>query len=535
MRRIPLLLTFLSGLVVLAWWLPNRLHNPLAGDFGGKFNCLSYSGYRAGESPLTGHFPTALEVDEDLAQLSGVTRAIRTYSALEGPYEIPAIAQRHGLKMWQGIWLGGDRAQNAREMAQAVALAHKYPDTIVRLVVGNEVLLRRDLPVAELTADIDKVRSQVKQPVAYADVSDFWDQFPEVAAHVDVVLIHLLPFWEDVPTGIRHAVSVAGATYDHFVRAFPGKTIAVGETGWPGRGRQRADALPSRVNQARYLRGFIALAREKHFDYNFFEAYDQNWKYENEGIVGASWGLYGADRTETIPLSGPLREDPHWLRHAAISIAAGLVLTAIGLRRRAAALPAPATQPQLALLGMTLGCALGFAEANTVPLIFDAHVLVAASVNLIGQMLLAGLMMRRLSGEIAPAAWRTGADATRRVRDVLRLRRPGTAGLFEDIAFLFLWAAAVDQILLVFDPRYREFPLCSFAVPLVVTLARVAQRDLPVGTGRREEVALALVLTAGALASAVQEGPLNGQSLTWNAALLVLSAPLWISLKNVLF
>ena len=525
MRILPLLL-LLSAIVAACWWVPNRLQDPLAGAGAGKFNSLSYEGYRRGESPLTDHFPTQAEVDQDLALLAPITRAIRTYAAIEGPYDIAALAQKHGLKLWQGIWLGGDRAKNALEMARAIDLAHRYPNTIERLVVGNEVLLRRDLPPAELIADIDHVRAAVHQPVAYADVSDFWDQFPQVAQHVDLVLVHLLPYWEDVPTGIDHAVAKVGAVYDHFAKLFAGKKIAIGEAGWPSRGRQRQAALPNRINQARFLREFMALAAEKHFDYNFIEAFDQDWKYENEGVMGANWGIFSDVRAEKIPPAGPLREDPLWAQHAAFSIVCGLLLTGIALVNRA---PNP---HQAALLAMTLGGALGLAQADAAPELYDVHVRIAAIVNLGGQAMLATLMMLRLAGAVSPAPWRTGGQATARVIGLLRGRRMAWPGLFEDTLFLFIWAAAVDQMLLVFDPRYRVFPIPSYAVPLVIVAARAAQGDLPGNTGRREEALLACVLTAGAAASLIQEGALNGQSLAWNACVLVLTVPLWTSLKE---
>lgn len=516
--RTPFLL-LMCALVVLAWWWPNRLQNPAGGGGAAKLNSLSYDPYRPGESPLTDHFATAAEVEQDFTLLAPVTRAVRTYAAFDGPYDIAAIAQRHGVRVWQGVWLGGNRARNADEMARAIDLAHRYPDTIERVVVGNEVLLRRDLPVAELIADIDHVRAAVHQPVAYGDVPEFWDEFPQIVQHVDVVLIHLLPFWEDVPTGIGRAVAEVGAVYDHFAARFPGAKIAIGETCWPSRGRQRRDAVPGRVNETRFLRDFIALAAEKHFDYNFIEAFDQDWKYQNEGVVGANWGILTADRQPKIPLSGALREDPLWARHAAISLVCGLVLAWVGRRSPKAR--------AAAVLAMILGAALGVAWATTIPVLYDAHASLAAVVNLGGQALLAVLAMRRLAGAIPPAPWRTAADATARVAAGLRLRRYPWAGLFEDICFVFAWTAAVEQMLLVFDPRYRDFPLPSFAVPLVVVVARAMQGDGFAGKAGRGEVCLALVLTGGAVASAVQEGWLNGQSLAWNACVLVLAAPFW--------
>ena len=312
-RPSPLLLPvllLLAGLMALAWWWPNR---PRAGDVAmpdARFNSVSFAPFRAGQSPLDDTFPSAAEVDADMAVLAPRTRAIRTYAAIEGDYDAAALAEKHGLKVWQGIWLGADRAKNAAEIARGIALAKRYPETIERVIVGNEVLLRRDLPVGELIAAIDQVRAAVRQPVTYADVWEFWRQFPEVARHVDVVTIHLLPYWEDKPTGIDGAVRHVDAVYRTMAALFPGKRIAIGETGWPSRGRARQDAVPGRVEQAVFLRRFIALARAEGFDYNLIEAFDQGWKYQSEGTVGANWGLWTADRQSKFPLSGPVVENP---------------------------------------------------------------------------------------------------------------------------------------------------------------------------------------------------------------------------------
>jgi exo-beta-1,3-glucanase (GH17 family) len=522
---LPLLL-IMSMAVWLAWLLPNRPQNPAPGVHVAKFASLSFEAYRPWESPLTDNFPTETEADADLAQLAHVTAAVRTYAAIEGKYDIAALAEKHGLKLWQGIWLGADRAKNKLEMDRAIALAAQYPHTITRVIVGNEVLLRRDLPPAELIADIDQVRAAVKQPVAYADVWDFWKQFPQVAPHVDIMLIHLLPYWEDVPTGIDHAVAHVGDAYREMKTLFPNKQIAIGETGWPSRGRQRADAVPSRVNETRFLREFIALSRAAKFDYNFIEAFDMVWKYESEGIVGASWGIFSADRVEKIPLDGPITENPHWHKDAARAIAEGFLLALIGLWR---APPMSARRHALVCVAaMLLGAAWGFATANALATLYDIHLKIAALVNLAGQTVLAVLAMRRLAGAIQPAPQRTGADATRSLQDLVRRRiLPPLQGSFEDVLFIFTWAAAIMQMLLVFDPRYREFPVSSFAVPLLITLFRLALRDRPSGHGGREEAVLAVLLLAGAIASTIQEGLLNTQSLVWNACVLVLaSAPL---------
>ena len=44
---------------------------------------------------------------------------IRTYAAIEGGYDVAAIAARHGLKIWHGAWLGhDDRAERRRDRSR---------------------------------------------------------------------------------------------------------------------------------------------------------------------------------------------------------------------------------------------------------------------------------------------------------------------------------------------------------------------------------------------------------------------------------
>lgn len=59
----------------------------------------------------------------------------------------------------------------------------------------------------------------------------------------------------------------------------------------------REGALPSAVNQAIFTRGFVKMAEENGWKYNYIEAFDQPWKRISEGAVGGYWGLFDADRT----------------------------------------------------------------------------------------------------------------------------------------------------------------------------------------------------------------------------------------------
>jgi exo-beta-1,3-glucanase (GH17 family) len=47
--------------------------------------------------------------------------------------------------------------------------------------------------------------------------------------------------------------------------------------------------VPSRVNEAKFMRGFVAMAEANGWHYNLIEAFDQPWKRASEGAVGGYW------------------------------------------------------------------------------------------------------------------------------------------------------------------------------------------------------------------------------------------------------
>ena len=94
----------------------------------------------------------------------------------------------------------------------------------------------------------------------------------------------------------------------------------------------REGALPSRVNQARFMRGFVALAEQEKWHYNLIEAFDQPWKRAKEGAVGGYWGLYDTDRANKTVFSGPVSNFPNW--PALFCLSAGIVLLTLFIAGR---------------------------------------------------------------------------------------------------------------------------------------------------------------------------------------------------------
>ena len=252
---------------IVWWWLGSPVHlppSPLAA--GGKLYCVSYGLFRDSQDPLVeGTRIEPGQIDEDLTLLSRYTDCIRTYSLENGLDQIPAIAQRHGMKMLLGIWLSSKHDKNRLQIATAIALAKKFPNVIRAVVVGNEVLLRGELSVTDLTALIREVKAQVSMPVTYADVWEFWLRNSDLQYAVDFVTIHVLPYWEDFPLPAALAASHVDSIRRRVSAAIPNKEIVVGEVGWPSAGRMREAARPSPSNQARVIEETVTLGQARKF------------------------------------------------------------------------------------------------------------------------------------------------------------------------------------------------------------------------------------------------------------------------------
>jgi hypothetical protein len=111
---------------------------------------------------------------------------------------------------------------------------------------------------------------------------------------------------------------------------FPERELLIGETGWPSAGRQRQGAVPSVVNQARFIREFLAFTADAGIPYNVIEAFDQPWKRRQEGAVGGYWGLYDNERGEKFSLVEPVVEEPRWALALAVGVGVALLFWVAG-------------------------------------------------------------------------------------------------------------------------------------------------------------------------------------------------------------
>ncbi|MDP3846081.1 MAG: beta (1-6) glucans synthase [Pseudomonas sp.] len=469
-----------------------------------KLQCVSYSPFGKDQSPFDQPFVLRSEqMDSDLALLATRFKCVRTYS-MTGLEAMPELARKHGLKLMLGAWVSSSPLDTEIEIKALIQAANANPDVVDAVIVGNEALLRKEVTGDQLVKLIAQVKAQVKQPVTYADVWEFWLQHPQVAPAVDFLTIHLLPYWEDDPAGIDQALAHVGEIRQSFGNRFAPKDILIGETGWPSEGRQRETALPSRVNEAKFIRGFVQMAEQNGWRYNLIEAFDQPWKRSSEGAVGGYWGLFDADRQEKGVLAGPVSNLPHWPLWLALS--GTLLALTLVLAGRPASTRAALLLPAVAALGA--GCIGLWAELALITSRYLAEWLWAAA--LIGLNLLV----------LAHAALSLSARTGRRAQLYAWLQ--ARAGWWL-VATGF--AGAVMMLALVFDARYRSFPSAALLLPTLFYLCR------PVAGPRREIALLAALIGAGIVPQLYEETLGNWQAIGWAAVSLLLLGALWRSLR----
>ena len=309
------ILAAIAALTVGAWAYFNRPdHEPPWPD---HIQGFAFSPFRLGEDAVAHRLPTDAEIESDLKLLSGKTDSIRTYTVEGTLGDIPRLAAPYDLEVMLGAWVDGDKPKSDAEVEKLIQIARSNPD-VKQVIVGNEVLLTGILPEDQLIAYLDHVRGSVRQWVGTAETWNTWMLHPELVKHVDFMGVHMLPYWEGVD--VDQAVDYIDERMHDLERAYPDKPIIIDEVGWPSYGRTRGSAVASSANEAMFLRRFLARAEERQWTSRVMEAFDQPWKEQTEGAVGAYWGVWDVERNQKFPLRSPIVRIPMWPLLAAASV-----------------------------------------------------------------------------------------------------------------------------------------------------------------------------------------------------------------------
>lgn len=530
MRNFVLVILALGTCAALGYWFEKGRAVDVRDAADETVQCMSYAPFRMpGQSAKDPNLiiPPS-QIEADLAILSRRTDCVRTYSVSNGLSEVPRIARKYNMQVIMGLWIGRDKDKNEEQIRIGLDVLQHESGSIRAVIVGNEVLLRGEQPVAQLRHYIDRVRETTSLPVSYADVWEYWVRHPEVAGSTTFVTVHILPYWENDPAPINRAIEHVQWAYKTVQERFPGHDILIGETGWPSAGRNRHGAQPGMVNQARFIREFSLTALAAGMRYNIIEAFDQPWKRVDEGTVGGYWGMYSAEGKAKYAFFGPVQEEPLWMQ--------GLLAAGIGSALLAgfALLRDPRPSPS-SFLALALGGGITGAVAAAQWFAFERGAADQTEWLVIGlYTILVPWVGIRLSQAIA------------RWVDTGRIARPATAAAFARwfstnartyrsleralgvLRFLFLFGAAVVCALHVLDPRYRDFPLAMIVLPATgyAFIAALGIRGAHFADDIRayaeiEERLFAWWLIPAAISISVREGMLNPQAQWWAAFCLL--------------
>ncbi|HQR30649.1 MAG TPA: glycosyl hydrolase family 17 protein [Anaeromyxobacteraceae bacterium] len=286
-------------------------------------NAICYSGYRAGQSPDAGVFPTREEVREDLLLLAPHWSFLRLYDCTRHAELVLDVIREEGLpvKVLLGAWLAGEvdnpacpwggvhgperlarnREANREELRRLARLADLHRDTVAAVAVGNEALVGWTdhlVPREQVLAHVRGVRGRVAQPVTVCENHVPWREgLDAIAAELDFLSVHSYPVWEsrEVGAGLAHTVEDWRAV----AARHPGKPVVLTEVGWPtrsnGRGILPGNASPAM--QATYLTELLRWTRDAGVLAFLFEAFDERWKGSPDPDEPEKhWGIFTEDR-----------------------------------------------------------------------------------------------------------------------------------------------------------------------------------------------------------------------------------------------
>ena len=487
-----------------------------------KLQCVSYAPFGKDDSPFM--MDKGLVISEDLVRkdlqlLSKYTDCIRTYSTV-GLEMVPKIARENNLKMLMGAWVNGDEKPTRKEIDTLIKLTNENKDIVKAVIVGNEALLRGDLSDKRLYEYIKEVKTALPDVrVTYADVWEYWIKYPHIKDVTDFVTIHILPYWEDDPMEITSAIKHLAEVRHEVEGILKTSDILIGETGWPSEGRMREDALPSKTNQAIFVREFVKLAEEKNWNYNIIEAFDQPWKRVSEGAVGGYWGLFDKDRLDKNVFAGDVSDFPNYKYLALGSLLLVLVFSLL-LRNS----------------NISRNKAILFTAVNTLFAIlymlqmeqFDMTVrsqgeIVWATLVLITHLSIYYFVLLNIANDTKP-----NIVGIRQILKEKHLNADTLPMILFYCSFIFV---LISTIVLAFEGRYRNFEIYIFSISAISFILLYGGRFSSMEFKAFEKLSFVVLLVTSGL-SFYNEGSLNTFSNVWMIIALVFTYILYAGSKN---
>ena len=256
-----------------------------------KIHGICFSVYDENQKP--GDDVSDEQILKKLEIIKPYVKWIRTFSCSDENMRIPILAKELGFKTLVGAWLGKDLDKNQIEVDKLIELCNDgYIDVAA---VGNEVMYRKDLSEEKLIEYIKYVKSKIKTkvPVGYVDAYYEFSSRPSITDACDVILTNCYPYWEGC--NIDYSLIYMKQMFYHARDVANGKRIIITETGWPSKGSSLRGADPSNKNFLKYFINAQKWSSEEEIEMFYFSSFDESWKINSEGDVGAFWGIWDSN------------------------------------------------------------------------------------------------------------------------------------------------------------------------------------------------------------------------------------------------
>ncbi len=247
---------------------------------------LCFSAY--GENQGPGSLVTEKQIRQRIEIIRPYTEWIRTFSCTDGNELIPKIAKEYGLKVMVGAWISEHEEINEEEVSNLIQIGRDNHADL--LAVGNEVLYREEMGEKTLLDYINRVKKSTNIPVGYADAYYEFTDRPKITEACDVIYANCYPFWEGC--NIDYSLLYIKDMYNRAQKAAKGKKVIIAETGWPNQGSTFEGSEPSFENALKYFVNIQNWVKEENIETFYFSGFDELWKIQDEGDVGAYWGIW---------------------------------------------------------------------------------------------------------------------------------------------------------------------------------------------------------------------------------------------------
>ena len=185
---------------------------------------------------------------------------------------------------------------NEREIEGLIQLANEGFVDIA--AVGNEVMFRKDMSENQLLEYIFRVKNAIPNsiPVGYVDNYYEFSFRSRITDVCDIILANCYPYWDGCP--IDYALHHMKNMFQTTKSVGNNKRIIITETGWPSQGGSHGGAYASTENAMKYFIDSQKWSKQNEIEMFYFSSFDESWKVDVEGNVGAYWGIW--DKNEKL-------------------------------------------------------------------------------------------------------------------------------------------------------------------------------------------------------------------------------------------